>query len=155
MALLSRRSISSLQSEASEPADGGLRRTLSGLNLLLLGVGAMIGAGIFELTGRTAASYSGPGVVLSMVLAGIACGFAALCYAELASLMPIAGSAYSYTYAALGEVFAWVIGWDLMLEYVLGASTVAARWSGHLARFLGEFGITLPHAWAAAPIAVD
>ena len=125
MGLWSRKSVAVLQREAAEEGEGSLRRTLTASNLTLLGIGAIIGAGIFVLTGNAAALYAGPGVVMSMVLAGIACGFAGLCYAEFASMIPIAGSAYTYGYATMGEFVAWIIGWDLVLEYALSATTVA------------------------------
>jgi APA family basic amino acid/polyamine antiporter len=144
-----------LQREAAEEGEQGLRRTLSAANLTLLGIGAIIGAGIFVLTGNAAAQYAGPAVVLSMLAAGIACGFAGLCYAEFASMIPIAGSAYTYGYATLGEFVAWIIGWDLMLEYLFGAATVAVGWSGNFVPFLKEFGITFPAHFANAPFAVD
>jgi basic amino acid/polyamine antiporter, APA family len=155
MGLWSRKSIAVLQREAADEGEQGLRRTLTATNLTLLGIGAIIGAGIFVLTGNAAAVYAGPAVVLSMIAAGIACGFAGLCYAEFASMIPIAGSAYTYGYATLGEFVAWIIGWDLMLEYLFGAATVAVGWSGNFVPFLGEFGITFPSKWANAPIAVD
>lgn len=155
MGLWSRKSVAVLQREAAEEGDQGLRRTLSAANLTLLGIGAIIGAGIFVLTGNAAAQYAGPAVVLSMILAGIACGFAGLCYAEFASMIPIAGSAYTYGYATLGEFVAWIIGWDLMLEYLFGAATVAVGWSGNFVPFLKEFGITFPTAYSNAPFAVD
>ena len=155
MGLWSRKSIAVLQREAAEEGEQGLRRTLSAANLTLLGIGAIIGAGIFVLTGNAAAQYAGPAVVLSMLAAGIACGFAGLCYAEFASMIPIAGSAYTYGYATLGEFVAWIIGWDLMLEYLFGAATVAVGWSGNFVPFLKEFGITFPAAYANAPFAVD
>jgi APA family basic amino acid/polyamine antiporter len=155
MGLWSRKSIAVLQREAAEEGEQGLRRTLSAANLTLLGIGAIIGAGIFVLTGNAAAQYAGPAVVLSMLAAGIACGFAGLCYAEFASMIPIAGSAYTYGYATLGEFIAWIIGWDLMLEYLFGAATVAVGWSGNFVPFLKEFGITFPAAYANAPFAVD
>jgi APA family basic amino acid/polyamine antiporter len=155
MGLWSRKSVAVLQREAADEGEHGLRRTLTASNLTLLGIGAIIGAGIFVLTGNAAAVYAGPAVVLSMILAGIACGFAGLCYAEFASMIPIAGSAYTYGYATLGEFVAWIIGWDLMLEYLFGAATVAVGWSGNFVPFLGEFGITFPAKWANAPIAVD
>jgi APA family basic amino acid/polyamine antiporter len=144
-----------LQREAAEEGEGSLRRTLTASNLTLLGIGAIIGAGIFVLTGNAAALYAGPGVVMSMVLAGIACGFAGLCYAEFASMIPIAGSAYTYGYATMGEFVAWIIGWDLMLEYLFGAATVAVGWGGNFVKFLAEFGLVIPKAYTDAPIAVD
>ncbi|MEJ7809103.1 MAG: amino acid permease [Gemmatimonadaceae bacterium] len=155
MALNSKKSIIHLQSEANSEAEGGLKRTLGAMNLTLLGVGAIIGAGIFVLTGNAAATNAGPAVVLSMVLAGIACAFAGLCYAEFASMIPIAGSAYTYAYATLGEFVAWIIGWDLMLEYLFGAATVAVGWSGNFVQFMGDIGVSLPSAYVNAPIAVD
>ncbi len=155
MGLWSRKSVAVLQREAAEEGEGGLRRTLSATNLTLLGIGAIIGAGIFVLTGNAAAQYAGPGVVLSMVAAGLACGFAGLCYAEFASMIPIAGSAYTYGYATLGEFVAWIIGWDLMLEYLFGAATVAVGWGGNFVKFLAEFGIVIPTSYTDAPFAVD
>ena len=128
-----------------------LKRTLSALDLTLLGIGAIIGTGIFVLTGTAAANQAGPGIVLSYVLAGTACGFAALCYAEFAAMIPIAGSAYTYAYATLGEIFAWMIGWDLILEYAVGSMTVAVGWSGYFQRILMGFGVHLPAWMSAAP----
>lgn len=122
----------------------GLRRTLTRSHLVFLGVGGIIGAGIFVLTGQAAAQYAGPGILISFLIAAVVCGFAALCYAEFASMIPIAGSAYTYAYATLGEFLAWVIGWDLVLEYLFGASTVAVGWSGYVVSFLSNMGIYLP-----------
>lgn len=139
--LLARKPIARLQLEAES---GELRRALGPLHLTALGIGAIIGAGIFVLTGQAAAQYAGPGIVLSFLLAGAASAFAGLCYAEFASLIPVAGSAYTYAYATLGEVFAWIIGWDLILEYSLGAATVAVGWSGYVVSFLKDFGIRIP-----------
>ncbi|MBI4863890.1 MAG: amino acid permease [Candidatus Riflebacteria bacterium] len=124
---------------------------LGPLNLITLGIGAIIGAGIFVLTGSAAAQYAGPAIILSFVLAGIACAFAGLCYSEFASLIPIAGSAYTYGYATLGELFAWIIGWDLILEYAFGAATVASGWSGYVVSFLQDYGIHLPPQLIATP----
>src|SRR3954470_24810700 len=155
MGLWSRKSIAVLQREAAQEGEHGLRRTLTASNLTLLGIGAIIGAGIFVLTGNAAAIYAGPGVVWSMVLAGVACGFAGLCYAEFASMIPIAGSAYTYGYATLGELIAWIIGWDLMLEYLFGAATVAVGWGGNFVKFLAEFGVVIPSSLTNAPFAVD
>jgi APA family basic amino acid/polyamine antiporter len=132
-----------------------LKRTLGRLNLITLGIGAIIGAGIFVLTGQAAAAYAGPAIILSFVVAGIACAFAGACYAEFASLIPIAGSAYTYAYATLGEFIAWIIGWDLILEYLFGASTVAVGWSGYVVSFLKDFGIVIPSAMCNAPFAFD
>ena len=129
--LLATKPLSSLQAEASEEGEHTLKRSLGALNLITLGIGAIVGAGIFVLTGHAAAVYAGPAVALSFVLAGITCAFAGLCYAEFASIIPIAGSAYTYGYATLGEFVAWIIGWDLVLEYAFGAATVASGWSGY------------------------
>ncbi|MHB8420377.1 MAG: amino acid permease [Myxococcales bacterium] len=148
--LFARKTIAQLQAEADEQ-ESGLRRALSAFNLTTLGVGAIIGAGIFVLTGVAAAEYSGPAIVLSFTLGGIACTFAGLCYAEMASTVPIAGSAYTYAYATMGELFAWIIGWDLCLEYAVGASAVAVGWSGYVVSFLSGFGINLPTALTQAP----
>jgi basic amino acid/polyamine antiporter, APA family len=128
----------------------GLRRVLSAGNLVTLGIGAIIGAGIFVLSGQTAAMYSGPAIVLSFVVSGIACALAGLCYAEFASMIPISGSAYTYAYATLGEFFAWIIGWDLILEYLFAASTVAVGWSGYIVSFLNDFNIHIPVEYTAA-----
>jgi APA family basic amino acid/polyamine antiporter len=128
-----------------------LKRSLSSLNLITLGIGAIIGAGIFVLTGQAAANHAGPAVSLSFVLAGIVCGFAGLCYAEFASIIPIAGSAYTYGYATLGEFVAWIIGWDLVLEYAFGAATVASGWSGYLNSLLQQLHIYIPPQLCATP----
>jgi APA family basic amino acid/polyamine antiporter len=148
MNLLRRKTVTALQAEAEE--DRSLRRALGALNLTALGIGAIIGTGIFVLTGTVAAQNAGPAVVLSFVTAGIASIFAALCYSEFASLVPMAGSAYTYGYATLGELFAWIIGWDLILEYAVGAITVAIGWSGYAVSFLRDFGINLPAQFSAA-----
>ncbi len=129
----------------------GLKRSLTALDLTLLGIGAIIGTGIFVLTGTAAANQAGPAITLSYVLAGLACGFAALCYAEFASMIPVAGSAYTYAYATLGEVVAWMIGWDLILEYAVGSMTVAIGWSGYFQRVLAKVGIILPTWMQAGP----
>jgi APA family basic amino acid/polyamine antiporter len=156
MGLWSRKSIAQLQSEAAaEGTEVSLKRALGALNLTMLGIGAIIGAGIFVLTGTAAAQYAGPAIVLSFVLAGLGCLFAGLCYAEFAAMIPIAGSAYTYGYATLGELIAWVIGWDLILEYLFGAATVAVGWSGYFTAFLKELGVTLPTAWTQAPLNVE
>jgi APA family basic amino acid/polyamine antiporter len=132
-----------------------LRRVLGPVTLTSLGVGAIIGTGIFVLTGVAAHDKAGPGIILSFVAAGTACIFAALCYAEFASMVPVAGSAYTYAYATLGELFAWIIGWDLVLEYAVGSSTVAHGWSAHFQDLLGSFGIHVPYAFANAPFDFD
>ena len=149
--LLKCKPLSMLTKEASETGEHSLKRALGPVNLITLGIGAIIGAGIFVLTGSAAAKYAGPAIVLSFVLAGVACLFAGLCYAEFASLIPIAGSAYTYGYATLGEIFAWIIGWDLILEYAFGAATVASGWSGYLLSFLEDFGIRIPPRLTLAP----
>src|SRR5215472_13637480 len=150
MNLLRRKSVTQLQADAL--TDNRLKRALGATNLTALGIGAIIGTGIFVLTGTVAAQNAGPAVVLSFVLAGVASIFAALCYSEFASLVPMAGSAYTYGYATLGELFAWIIGWDLILEYALGAATVAVGWGGHLTSFMHDFvGFDFPAALSAAP----
>jgi len=132
-----------------------LKRTLSALDLVALGIGETIGAGIFVLTGQAAAANAGPAIALSFVLGAFVCASAGLCYAEMASTVPIAGSAYTYAYATLGEFIAWIIGWDLILEYALGATTVAIGWSGYVVSFLGDIGIVVPAQYAAAPFDYD
>src|SRR5580692_3713122 len=149
--LLKCKPIDMLTKEASETGEHSLKRALGPVNLITLGIGAIIGAGIFVLTGSAAAKYAGPAIVLSFVLSGIACVFAGLCYAEFASLIPIAGSAYTYGYATLGELFAWIIGWDLILEYAFGAATVASGWSGYFTSLLQDFGIHIPPSLMATP----
>ena len=149
--LLKCKPLDMLMREASETGEHSLKRALGPVNLITLGIGAIIGAGIFVLTGSAAAKYAGPAIVLSFVLSGIACVFAGLCYAEFASLIPIAGSAYTYAYATLGELLAWIIGWDLILEYAFGAATVASGWSGYLLSFLEDFGIRIPPRLTLAP----
>ena len=154
MSLGTRKSIAALQAEAAGETEGqGLKRVLGALNLTTLGIGAIIGAGIFVLTGTAAAQYAGPAIVYSFILAGTGCLFAGLCYAEFASMIPIAGSAYTYGYATLGEFVAWIIGWDLILEYLFGASAVAVGWSGYFTAFMGEIGIHMPASMTNAPLA--
>ncbi|MEL6062559.1 MULTISPECIES: amino acid permease [unclassified Methylobacterium] len=128
-----------------------LSKTLGALSITAMGIGAIIGAGIFVLTGTAAAQYAGPGIMLSFVLGGIACAFVGLCYSEMAALIPVAGSSYTYTYATLGEFFAWLIGWDLILEYAMGAATVAVGWSGYVTSILKDVGIVIPAQFAHAP----
>jgi basic amino acid/polyamine antiporter, APA family len=128
-----------------------LSKSLGALSITAMGIGAIIGAGIFVLTGTAAAQYAGPGIMLSFVLGGIACAFVGLCYSEMAALIPVAGSSYTYTYATLGEFFAWLIGWDLILEYAMGAATVAVGWSGYVTSILKDFGIVIPPQFAHAP----
>ena len=151
MSLTATKSIASLRAEADASGEHALKRALGPLNLVTLGIGAIIGAGIFVLTGQAAAQYAGAAVWMSMILVGIACAFAGLCYAEMASAVPVAGSAYTYSYATMGELVAWIIGWDLVLEYAAGAATVGVGWSGHFVSLLGDFGVRLPGNLTAAP----
>jgi APA family basic amino acid/polyamine antiporter len=156
MSLFATKSIDRLTQDVSDAGEHSLKRALGALNLTTLGIGAIIGAGIFVLTGSAAAQYAGPSIVFSFILAGLGCLFAGLCYAEFAAMIPIAGSAYTYAYATLGELIAWIIGWDLILEYLFGASTVAVGWSGYFTKFLDTFlGIKLPEAFTQAPFAYD
>src|ERR671931_1216976 len=155
MGLWSTKNISLLQQEAAAEGQHTLKRALGALNLTTLGIGAIIGAGIFVLTGTAAAQYAGPAIVYSFILAGVGCLFAGLCYAEFAAMIPIAGSAYTYGYATLGELFAWIIGWDLILEYLFGASTVAVGWSGYFGALMKQIGLALPPAWSRAPFSVE
>ncbi|CAN5123632.1 amino acid permease [soil metagenome] len=147
--LFQRKSLYALQNEVAD--DHQLKRVLGPVHLIMLGIGAVIGAGIFSLTGLAAATNAGPAIVLSFVLAGVACGLAGLCYAEMASMIPVCGSAYTYSYATMGELIAWIIGWDLILEYAVSAVTVAIAWSGYLASFLQDFGIILPARFLGSP----
>ena len=151
MNLLAVKPLSCLLTEAENEGESGLKRTLGPLNLITLGIGAIIGAGIFVLTGQAAAKHAGPAVMLSFIVAGITCAFAGLCYAEFASLIPIAGSAYTYGYATLGEFVAWIIGWDLVLEYAFGAATVASGWSGYFVGLLQDFHIHIPPQLTTTP----
>jgi basic amino acid/polyamine antiporter, APA family len=158
-----KKSIAALQAEAAEDVTQALmthgrvplRRTLTAWSLMALGIGEIIGAGIFVLTGHAAAANAGPAVALSFVLGAIVCAFAGMCYAEMASTVPISGSAYTYAYATLGELIAWMIGWDLLLEYALGAATVAIGWSGYVVSFLKDCGIRVPEVWSMAPFDYD
>jgi basic amino acid/polyamine antiporter, APA family len=149
MSLFLRKDISALQAEVG--SDQSLKRALGPVNLVALGIGAIIGAGIFVLTGQAAANYAGPAIVYSFILAGTACALAGLCYAEFSAMIPIAGSAYTYGYATLGELIAWIIGWDLILEYLFAASTVAVGWSGYVVSFLKDLGIVIPPQYTSAP----
>jgi APA family basic amino acid/polyamine antiporter len=157
MGLWSKKSLDILMREAEGAGEAvTLRRSLGAMNLTLLGIGAIIGAGIFVLTGTAAAQYAGPAIVLSFILAGLGCLFAGLCYAEFASMIPIAGSAYTYGYATLGEFIAWIIGWDLILEYLFAASTVAVGWSGYFTSFVRDYlGIDMPASLTTAPFSVQ
>jgi APA family basic amino acid/polyamine antiporter len=154
MGLWSRKPLAVLQTESSDEGEHSLKRSLGAGHLVLLGIGAIIGAGIFVLTGTAAAQHAGPAIAISFVLAGLGCLFAGLCYAEFASMIPVAGSAYTYGYATLGELFAWIIGWDLILEYLFSASAVAVGWSGYVVAFLGRLGVVLPETLTNAPYKV-
>ncbi len=146
-ALFAKKPMSLLLQESQESGEHTLKRTLGPVSLTALGVGAIIGAGIFVLSGL-GAHYAGPGLMLSFVVSGLGCAFAGLCYAEFAAMIPLAGSAYTYAYATLGELFAWIIGWDLTLEYAMGASTVSSGWSNHFIEFMRIFKIDIP-LWLA------
>lgn len=148
------KSVDDLRAHAEE--DHGLKRTLSAMDLVLLGIGAIIGTGIFVLTGRAAAANAGPAVALSFIAAGIASAFAGLCYAEMASMIPVSGSAYTYSYATMGELVAWIIGWDLILEYLVAAAAVSVGWAGYVGAFIQHVtGSPLPHEWTSAPVVWD
>src|SRR5690242_7356902 len=142
--LLKTKPLDVVMAEAYETGEHSLKRALGPGNLIALGIGAIIGTGIFVLTGAASAMYAGPSIVLSFIVAGIGCVFAGLCYAEFAAMIPIAGSAYTYGYATMGEIIAWIIGWALVLEYAFGAATVAVGWSGFVTNLLEFFGIKLP-----------
>ena len=155
MKLFSKKPIEVLLAQAAEEGENTLKRGLGPFGLTMLGIGSIIGAGIFILTGQQAAINAGPAILLSFVLAGFTCACAALCYAELSSMIPVSGSAYTYAYATLGEFVAWLIAWDLIVEYLFAASTVAAGWSGHLKDLLEGFGLALPVQWSSAPLHWD
>jgi basic amino acid/polyamine antiporter, APA family len=148
--LFAKKSLETLQAEAAD--DQRLRRVLGPVQLTALGVGAVIGAGIFVATGKAASETAGPALMVSYAVAGMVCVFAALCYAEFASMVPVAGSAYTYAYATLGELFAWIIGWDLVLEYAVGSATVANGWAGYFTKLLPKLGIDIGSEWMSAPI---
>lgn len=151
MRLFRTKPINQLISEADD-SEHGMQKVLTATNLVLLGIGCVIGTGIFVLTGTAAAMHAGPAITLSFLLSGVGCVFAGLCYAEFASLLPIAGSAYTYSYATLGEFMAWIIGWDLILEYLFASSTVAVGWSGYMVSFLNDFGLHIPDRLCHSPI---
>ena len=151
MGLFIKKPFSMLQAEANESGAKTLKRVLGAWSLVALGVGVIIGAGLFSITGTVAAGYTGPAITLSFAIAAIGCCFAGLCYAEFASMIPVAGSAYTYSYATMGELIAWIIGWDLVLEYTVAATTVSISWSRYLVVFLEGVGINLPHALTACP----
>src|SRR5271167_2918703 len=146
--MFQRKTLETLLAEMA--GENRLRRVLGPISLTSLGVGAIIGAGIFSITGRVAAQDAGPGIMISFIIAGLACTFAALCYAEFASMAPVAGSAYTYTYATLGEIWAWIIGWDLVLEYAMSCSVVAAHWSSYFNEFIrtsSKVFVEAGHEW--------
>src|SRR5882672_8514803 len=148
MGLFSKKSLADLNAEA----EGGLlRRSLGPWNLTALGIGSIIGTGIFVLTGTAASQNAGPALVLSMIISAVGCAFAGLCYAEFAAMVPVAGSAYTYAYATMGEIFAWIIGWDLILEYALSTATVAVGWSGYFVSLATDLGVHIPLALTAPP----
>ena len=151
MGIFIRKPLDLLQAEAQESGKNTLRRVLGPIGLIAFGVGVIIGAGLFSITGTVAAQYTGPAITLSFAIAAIGCAFAGLCYAEFASMIPVAGSAYTYSYATMGELIAWIIGWDLVLEYTVAAITVSISWSQYFVRFLAGAGIDLPHALTACP----
>jgi len=151
MSLFVKKPMAALMSEAAETGEHTLKKTLGAKGLVALGIGAIIGAGLFSITGMAAANHAGPAITISFVVAGLGCLFAGLCYAEFASMIPVAGSAYTYSYATMGEFIAWIIGWDLVLEYAVGAATVGISWSRYLVKFLEGFNVHLPHALAAGP----
>src|SRR4029434_214900 len=155
MSIFATKSIEQLKAESEATGEHSLKRVLGPTNLVTLGIGAIIGTGIFVLTGQAAAQYAGPAIVLSMVVAGFASALAGLCYSEFASTVPIAGSAYTYGYATLGEFIAWIIGWDLILEYLFAASIVAVGESGYFAEFMGQIGINIPRQFTSAPFGVE
>src|ERR1700758_4840198 len=150
--LFATKSIQSLMQESQETGENCLKRTLGPVNLIMLGIGAIIGAGLFVRTAAAIADRSGPSVTLAFIVAGIGCGLAGLCYAEFASMIPVAGSAYTYSYTTMGELVAWIIGWDLVLEYAVGAATVAVSWSQYANRVLDWFGLRIPFIWSHSPL---
>src|ERR1700761_5377027 len=153
--LFATKPLDQLMKESQETGEHSLKRTLGPLSLIMLGIGAIIGAGLFVRTADAIADRSGPSVTLAFIVAGFGCAFAGLCYAEFASMIPVAGSAYTYSYATMGELVAWIIGWDLVLEYAVGAATVAVSWSQYANRVLDWFGMKVPYQWAHSPFEHD
>src|SRR6188474_3829942 len=151
MSLFVRKPMAALMNEAAETGTHTLKKTLGSRGLVALGIGAIIGAGLFSITGMAAANHAGPAITISFVVAALGCLFAGLCYAEFASMIPVAGSAYTYSYATMGEFIAWIIGWDLILEYAVGAATVSIAWSEYANRVLSWFGMRIPYQWAHSP----
>src|SRR5881394_547943 len=152
--LFARKPLDRLMHEAQEVGEHSLKRSLGPINLMALGIGGIIGAGLFVRTAAAIAERAGPSVVLAFIVAGIGCAFAGLCYAEFASMIPVAGSAYTYSYATMGELVAWIIGWDLILEYAVGAATVSIAWSEYANRVLDWFGLRIPYEWSHSPLEV-
>src|SRR6059058_2526519 len=153
--LFARKPLAKLMAEAQEVGEHSLKRSLGPVNLVALGIGAIIGAGLFVRTAAAIADRAGPSVVLAFIVAGIGCAFAGLCYAEFASMIPVAGSAYTYSYATMGEFVAWIIGWDLILEYAVAASIVSIAWSEYANRVLDWFGLRIPYQWTHSPFEHD
>src|SRR5256886_7210081 len=153
--LFARKSLERLMHEAQEVGEHSLKRSLGWINLVALGIGGIIGAGLFIRTAAAIADRPGPSVVLAFIVAGIGCAFAGVCYAEFASMIPVAGSAYTYSYATMGGLVAWIIGWDLILEYAVGAARVAIAWSEYCNRVLDWFGWRIPYEWSHSPFEMD
>src|SRR3984957_11540749 len=152
--LFARKPLDRLMKEADEVGEHTLKRSLGWVNLVALGIGGIIGAGLFVRTAAAIAERAGPSVVIAFMVAGIGCAFAGLCYAEFSSMIPVAGSAYTYSYATMGEFVAWIIGWDLVLEYAVGAATVGIAWSEYLNKLLAIFGLHVPYEWCHSPFEV-
>src|SRR4030088_486623 len=150
--LFATKSLQTLMQESQETGEHCLKRTLGPVNLIMLGIGAIIGAGLFVRTAPSIADRSGPSVTLAFIVAGVGCAFAGLCYAEFASMIPVAGSAYTYSYATMGELDAWIIGWDLCLEYAVGAATVSIAWSEYFNKVLEYVGMHVPYEWCHSPL---
>src|SRR6187397_369185 len=155
MSLFVKKPMAALMNEAQETGSHTLKRTLGAGGLIALGIGAIIGAGLFSITGMAAANHAGPAITISFVVAALGCLFAGLCYAEFASMIPVAGSAYTYSYATMGEFIAWIIGWDLVLEYAVAAAVVATAWSEYANRVLEWFGMRIPYQWSHSPFEHD
>src|SRR3954471_1449436 len=150
MSLFAKKPLNLLMTESLDN-EKGLKKTLGVGSLIALGIGAIIGAGLFSITGVAAANNAGPAITISFIVAALGCAFAGLCYAEFASMIPVAGSAYTYSFATMGEFIAWIIGWDLVLEYAVGAATVSISWSRYLGKFLGGYGIHIDDAYMLSP----
>src|SRR3954447_26245453 len=153
--LFARKPLDRLMQEAQNVGEHSLKRSLGPMNLIALGIGAIIGAGLFVRTAAAIAERAGPSVVLAFIVAGIGCTFAGLCYAEFASMIPVAGSAYTYSYATMGELVAWIIGWDLVLEYAVAAAVVATAWSEYFNLVLEWFGLRIPYQWSHSPFQIS